>query len=286
MELAVSAGSEPTPAALKAAARKLLKGLSADLSQATAAGSVHGARRRIKRLRSLIRLLREAIGEDAFAKANADLKTAADLLAGQRRAEALVIAAGKHAGRSAGGRKLVELMERHRDGHAAQASTPAQLAAAREAAAALAKLASGWKVPRDGKALVADAFLRTYRKARKLLASAVESQDVEALHEARKHVIHHFHHIELLRDGFQRKPDERLAELESLRETLGDLNDIDELEQLAAAQGQRVKGEAAAHLAKRRKALIATADKAWKPLFRLKPKAFAKRIGAMWGASA
>jgi CHAD domain-containing protein len=286
MELTVSVRSKPTSASMKTAARKLLKGLSEDLAAATAASSVHGARRRIKRLRSLLRLLREAIGEQAYAQANETLKTAADLLAGQRRAEALVVAAGKHAGPSASGRKLVELMERNRDEHAAQASSPTQLAAARDAAASLAKAAAAWKVPRSGGSLIAEGFVKTYRKARKQLATAVKSKDVETLHEARKHVIHHFHHVELLRDAFERKPDERLAELEKLRETLGDLNDIDEMEQLAASQGHPAKGEAATHLARRRKALISAARKAWKPLFRHSPKAFAKRIGAMWGSDA
>lgn len=283
MDATVSAPMKPTPAAMKAAARRLLKGLSGDLAAATAESSVHGARRQIKRLRSLMRLVREAIGEDQYREANEALKATAGLLAGQRRAEALVVAAVKHAGHSVSAKKLVKLMEDNRDVHAAHASTSGHLDAARASVAALAASVAAWKLPRQGEAIIAEAFIKTYARARKRLAAALKSKDMEELHEARKYVIHHFHHLELLQESFPEKPAKRLAKLEALREILGDLNDIDELEALAAEKGQAVKGDAAKTLHKRRKLLFAAAAKAGKPLFRHGRKDFAKRNGAMWG---
>ena len=179
----------------------------------------------------------------------------------------------------------MKLTEDNRDVHAAEASTSGQLEAARASAAVLATAIAAWKLPRQGEAIIAEAFVKTYARARKRLAAAVKSKDVEELHEARKHVIHHIHHIELLRDAFGGKPLKRLAKLEALREILGDLNDLDELEALATEKGQPVNGEAAETLHRRRKFLIAEAARAGKQLFRHGPKAFSRRTCAMWGAA-
>jgi hypothetical protein len=94
-------------------------------------------------------------------------------------------------------------------------------------------------------------------------------------------VIHHLHHIDLLRDHL-RRTDGRLAALERLRGALGDLNDLDELGQLSAAAGEPLPEPAARSMAKRRAELLARAEASAERLFRLKPEPFRKRIGAMW----
>lgn len=272
----------PSPSSLKALARAQLGALVDDLEQAAAEGSsVHGARRRIKRLRSLLRLIRSVIGERAYVKTNDNLRTAADALAGQRRAEALVAAAEKLDDRSAGGQRLRKIAEEHRRDHAAL-SPGDGLAAARQAVAAATRSVSAWRVAKGTPASISDAFTRCYRKARKDLAAALDSEDPEPLHEARKQVIHHLHHLELLRGALRKPADKRLAELKSLREILGDLNDLDELRQLAEAKGEHLESHAAKSIFRHRAALLAGAHKAWKPLFKSGPKAFARRIGAMW----
>ena len=58
-------------------------------------GGVHKARRRLKALRSFFRMLRPAIGEEAFAEANAALRAAGHALAGARKAGAMLEAADK-----------------------------------------------------------------------------------------------------------------------------------------------------------------------------------------------
>ena len=77
-------------------------------------------------------------------------------------------------------------------------------------------------------------------------------------------------------------PARRIAALEKLREALGDLNDLDELCQLAADGKASLPDSAARAMAKRRAMLLKRAEKAAGRLFRHKPKAFQKRIGAMW----
>ena len=269
----------PSPAGLSAMGRAELRGLAAALKAAKPGESVHGARRRIKRVRSLLRLLREPLGEERFAAANASLRTAADALAGQRRAEALVGAAG----RLGGGHKGRAAWQSLAQAHAAESEAGIGLAPARAAIAEALKVLAAGPLPRRATPAVAAAFLMTYRKARKRLRQGFESGDAEALHTARKHVIHHLHHIDLLRDHL-RRTDPRLAALERLRGALGDLNDLDELGQLATASDGPLPETAAHSMAKRRAQLLARAEASARQLFRLKPEAFRKRIGAMWEA--
>ena len=83
----------PSPGVLLEAGQREIAELEKLLAETGPGGSVHGARRRIKQLRSLLRLLRPALGEERFREASIALRDAANALAGHRRAEALVAAA-------------------------------------------------------------------------------------------------------------------------------------------------------------------------------------------------
>jgi len=119
---------------------------------------------------------------------------------------------------------------------------------------------------------VAEAFAAAYGTTRRRLRKALASGDATALHEARKGVIHHLHHRQLLMP--QRAG--RLARLEALREVLGDLNDLDELEQLAA--GIAIPEADRRRMRKARRRLIGKATAAADPLFRQKPGTLRKRF--------
>lgn len=258
---------------------RLQGSLAADLAQAASGGSVHGARRSIKRLRSLVRLVRDAVGEDAYRQANAELKTAADALASRRRAEALAIAADRLKVSARTAEKLKEMAQRR---HAQDPTGTGSLELARQAIARLGGVLESWRMPHGSVVLLEAAFGKTYRKAREQLADAVESGKAEDLHEARKQVIHHLHHLELLHDQMPAKQVNRIARLEKLREVLGDINDLDELAHLAGGDGKPLKDDLRKALARRHEELIAEAKAAWKPLFGVKTDAYVKRIGAMW----
>lgn len=261
-----------SPSNLTRSAQAEATALAALLAATEPGQSVHGARRRIKQLRSLLRLLRAALGDATYREANAALRMAADALAGHRRAEALVATAAKHVaatGRDAG--VWCGVAEAHRAAHA-KAEDPVQaLATAREAAARAAEALSASHAEPSAEA-VAGAFLTGYGKARKRLRSGLESGDSETLHEARKYVIHHLHHLKLLQPARER----RLAELEVLRETLGDVNDLDELRQLA--DGLAITDADARRMRSIRKRLLRRAGRAAERLFRQSPAALGKRM--------
>lgn len=265
-----TAASLPTAAALKAAGSHEMAALAALLAAAEPGHSVHGARRRIKQLRSLLRLLRPAAGEACFAAVNGALRTAADALAGQRRAEALVAAAARLEG-AAG--FWTGIATAHRDDHARDGDPAAALATARQAIGRAAAALEQAILPTDDAAFsVLEAFVASYGKARRRLRKALASREAEALHEARKGVIHHLHHRQLLAAG----PSGRLERLEALREVLGDLNDLDELEQLAA--GIAIPEADRRRMRKARRRLIGRAVKAQAALFRRGPDHLRKQF--------
>lgn len=261
----------PSPKLLQQSAQSEAASLADLLATIEPGQSVHGARRRIKQLRSLLRLLRSAFGEAAYKQVNSELRTAADALAGHRRAEALVATAAKHVPADGhGARFWCGLAEAHRNAHLHEEDPVKALVTARDAAARAADVMA--KAPLTPTGAVGEAFLGGYGKARKLLRRGLESGDAETLHEARKYVIHHLHHLKLL----QPEPGRRLAQLEVLREILGDLNDLDELEQLA--EGSAVTEDEGRAMRKSRKRLLRRASKTTDALFRHNAAALGKRM--------
>ena len=262
----------PSPAVLRKAAQGEAAALAALLADTAPGQSVHGARRRIKQLRSLLRLLRPSLDVFAYNAVNDALRDAARALAGHRRAEALVTAAGKIEARDGQGAVWRSFAEANRAAHAADGDPATALAVAREAISKVAaRLEAAGLLPATDETIT-EAFLAIYGKARKLLRKGLKSEEPQALHEARKFVIHHLHQLRLLRPANER----RLAALDQLREALGDLNDLDELEQLAA--GTDVSSKDARRMRKARERLLSRVERENSRLFRLKSKSFEKRL--------
>ena len=274
----------PRVAALKIVAEAELAGLSEALENARSGESVHGARRRIKLLRSLLRLLKPALGEAAFRAVNDGLRDAADALAGQRRAEALVAATEKFlVSKDEANVYWRDLAEAHRKAGLAGVSADAGLHAARAALARAATAMAGAQIRDDGADRLGMSLTRHYAKARRLLREGFASGNAEDLHEARKFVIHHLHHLSLLAPhlGPVRK---RMAALERLRGFLGDLNDLDELEHLARVHGKTASPEAMRRMDKARARMLVKAKAAATRLFHHKPHAIAASLNVtQWG---
>lgn len=272
--------SKPISSAIRDLARKTVTAAADDLARAAEQGRVHAARRNLKRLRSLLRMIRPAIGKRAAKDADGKLKSAADLLAGARRMDALKLAAMKLAlGRDETGR-LVSAIAGH-FGHHHETKTLAEQAG--EARALVLDLRAGikaWRLPRRDRSFCLEGMKSSYAEARSGLGQALASRDVEELHEARKHVIHNLHHLDLLHRLWPGMFGVWIAELTALREALGDFNDLAELRQIAASidAADSVLPAIDAPCIE----LLAMAEARASVLYAEKPAAFARRIGAMW----
>ena len=274
--------------------RKTMRALAHDLEQARSGKTVHPARRRMKLARSQLRLMRPALGSDSFRRENEALRDAAQALAGLRHTEAMIEA-------------ITKLKADAKDAAADEAVFAALEAAARnlredavspdetgrrieEALARIEELRgriSSWTLPKRDISLFVEGMRACFSKARRLLRSGLERREMPLLHEARKSVIHHAHHIELLAPLWPKLFKVWAGDLQKLREDLGDLNDLDDLvgefdrpdSPFAAIEP---KTRATELIDRRRKSILARIASETGHLFAEEPKNFAARIDALW----
>lgn len=155
--------------------------------------AVHTARRGLKRARAHLRLLRPALGDARYRRANARARDAARPLSHLRDADVLgELIAGLHARRDdrdpALARVQRSLATRRRSDAATLARDPQGLRAIRTSLQALLRTSARWRFAPGSDAELPAALARVFRRGRHLLAAARERPDVHTLHEWRKQV--------------------------------------------------------------------------------------------------
>jgi hypothetical protein len=154
---------------------------------------------------------------------------------------------------------------------------------------AVRALVGSWMLPKRDARLYLAGLRQCYGRGRDLIKQGIDTREVNTLHEARKSVIHHLHHLEILEPIWPKMIGAWCDELGKLRELLGDLNDLDELEALLAkpdsAFSKIASPDAARQLmAERREKLIERIRKRAAQLFAERPRPLARRIGLVWQA--
>ncbi len=285
----------PAGEALRRLMRRTMRALSQDLDLARSGKTVHPARRRLKLARSLLRLMKPALGAQSFQQENETLRDAAQALAGLRRTEAMSEAIAKlktHAKKDGASDDAVfaELETAAHDLRQDVVSPEEVARRIEETSVRVAELRgriSAWTLPKRDIALFVDGLRACFAKARHLLRDGLDKKEMPLLHEARKSVIHHLHHVELLTPLWPKLFKVWAAELQKLREDLGDLNDLDDLSAEfdrpeSPFAGIEHKEKALALIDLRRKAILTRIDNETGHLFAEEPKNFAARIDALW----
>jgi CHAD domain-containing protein len=275
----------PPAEALRRLARQTLAGLSHDLDAAKAGGGVHAARKKLKIARSLLRLLRHAMGKADFKAADSRLGKAARLLAGLRHAEAMREAVAKlSAAETEHSFDDISHMAEagHRDA-AHRSETAADIAEARGHVEAVRDTVNNWRLPKRSTRTFADAAAASYRHARRLMRRGLSSGDVATLHEARKSLIHHLHQLEILSPKMAEDTRSRIRGFSRLREDLGDLNDLAELKrQLKPGEsGPDDRSGIAAAISRQNRKLLRRIEKRSCRLFSGKPRDLRRAYRAM-----
>lgn len=261
-------------AALQALHTQVLDVMRSELAGAIAAVpfDIHGARKRCKKLRAMLRLLREPLGT-RYASLNSSIRDAARALSGQRDDDVMAVLC----------RQL------HKDApELAWSDLPAALPAMDASTTgfddARALLHSVDEQLADGglPALTPEdlaAGLRNgYRRARKRWRRALQNpKDAAPLHEWRKEVKYHMHHCQLLTPLWPALKAQRKA-LDDLAEGLGDHHDRFMLEQRIRNLGDGAKAEHAQRLDQLRR------EQEWlaKRALRQAETLFALSPGAWW----
>jgi CHAD domain-containing protein len=183
---------------------------------------IHRARQRLKRLRSLLRVLKPALGSKAQI-AKVKTREAARRLAGARDADAAAASArGLRAevgtGEEAGLDRLVTTLDREaKVRHAGAPPLAAVIGLIRQAEAALADVGDDM----DGRELLEKALVRSYRRGGKALRRAETSLSMPDLHRWRKDVKDLWHLVRLARDRLPKGSGKLGRKLEKLGDLLG-----------------------------------------------------------------
>ena len=176
-------------------AEKAVEELDDAEGQGDLADSIHSARKDLKKLRSVLRLVRNELGEDLYRAENRRYRDAGRLLSRSRDAEvkvetlsALRERFGEELPRDLADAWLTAL-ERERDeiaGQAASEEEGSRLAEARAAIAAGREEIDNWPLRDDSWQLVEAGLLRSYRRGRKAMKRTRAEPAAENVHEWRK----------------------------------------------------------------------------------------------------
>jgi CHAD domain-containing protein len=253
------------------------------------ADAVHGARKDLKKLRTVVRLLREELGADRAAE-DRRYRDAGRALSGSRDAEVrlqTLDALGDRrpdlAGESLSAWRQALRAERDR---ALEGSDEIAVFEAIGSIEAGRDRIAAWELELDGGRLIERGVRRAYARGREAMR-AVEDEPSEAnLHEWRKRAKDLWYALRLLHGAWPELIGPTAEQAHALADLLGDHHDLALLrEDLAARSFSAEAGEALAEaIEDRQRELAAAALDLGRRLYAEKPKAFARRLRRYWTA--
>ena len=133
---------------------------------------------------------------------------------------------------------------------------------------------------------VADGLNATYRRARQLIPDNWPQTDAEHLHDLRRRVVEHRHQMDLMEPLWPRLGQVWAEETQRLRNQLGACQDLAVLSSLTEPHQPLAhwRTKLAPVIEARREAHLKIAARLAGRLFAEKPKAFRRRIAALWNA--
>jgi len=131
---------------------------------------------------------------------------------------------------------------------------------------------------------VADGLNATYRRARQLVPDNWQETDAEHLHDLRRRVVEYLHQMDLMEPLWPRLTQVWAEETQRLRNRLGACQDLAVLANLSGPHQPLApwRSRLAPVIEARRNAHLKTAARLAGRLFAEKPKAFRRRIAALW----
>jgi CHAD domain-containing protein len=252
-------------------------------SDSTPEEAVHEARKDMKKLRGLLRLVRGELDEEALAHENACFRDAARELSGTRDSDVMIETLGSlelPAGRGPELRKLIQAqlsLGGAEDREAAAERAVAILTEARERV-------DDWPLEHDSFDAIAGGLRRTYRRGRRAFEAAGESPSAESLHEWRKRVKDLWYHHTLLRELWPPVMSAVGDEAHELSDRLGDDHDLVVLATWVRAHAD-AEPELFEAVDQRRAELQGAAFALGGRVYAEKPSAYVRRMEQLWSAS-
>ena len=134
--------------------------------------------------------------------------------------------------------------------------------------------------------IVTDGLTSTYRRARQLVPDTWTDSEAEHLHDLRRRVVEHRHQMDIIEPLWPRLGKGWAEEAQRLRNQLGSCQDLAVLAELTAPHQPLApwRSRLAPLISARRDAHLKSAARLAGRLFAEKPKAFRRRIAALWSA--
>jgi CHAD domain-containing protein len=251
---------------------------------------VHDARKRVKKVRGLLRLMRP--GFKGFARENAALRDVARTVSGLRDHAAMIEALDRLAARypervdAALVSPLRAELEARRDEAAGANDLPARIEAFRKALRAAEARAEGWRLKPAGWEALGPGLALSYADGREAMRVAHKTGRGEDFHALRKRVKDHGYHARLLAPVWPVLMEPYAALVDDLGEVLGEQHDLVAFAPVVAASAlaPEVRGPLEDLIVEERRRLEARALVMGARVYAEKPKAMARRMGAWWAA--
>lgn len=252
---------------------------------------IHEARKVVKRLRSLLKLVEPSLSGDDFDKLYRNLGRTGRMLAGARDRHVLEMTIAKLEERF--GSPAKDALAPLRAGLPKSAGNgradvdSETLASAKAAFVKEANRLDKLKLSGRGLGVFAEGLEDTYKKARKNFESAYARPHDERFHEMRKAVQWHWRHMALLSRAWPDYFAVRVSACQELSEALGDDHDLSVLAAAAATLDENAashKADVEQFVQLRQDELRCGAHDLAERLFAEAPRAFRRRMEAYWRA--
>lgn len=258
--------------------------------------AVHDARKRFKKIRALVRLVRDEIGEDVYQHENRAYRDAGRLLAAVRDSYVMVETVDdllEHFADQVNGAEFVPLREallvRHQAAKQRVLDDEEKLSEAIARVKAARSRIDDWPIDEDDFDAIEDGLKRVYKRGYKGMANAYDKGTPTAFHEWRKRVKYLWYHIRILAPLWPTLFAELADEVHQLANYLGDHHDLAVLHK--RLQEHPMEGveqdtvDAVIGLSKQRRTqLEAKAKPLGARIYVEKPKVFIERMDAYWSA--
>jgi CHAD domain-containing protein len=257
--------------------------------------AIHEARKDMKKLRALLRLVRDEVGDETYRHENAHFRGAARELAGVRDADVMLATLDGLDERfssdlpadAAGG--LRQALEAHK-GSAADDTREEASAVVVEILEEARERVPEWPLERNGFAALEGGLRRIYRQGRRDWQAAHEDRSAERIHDWRKRVKDLWYHLAILEETWPAVMVALQQEAHELSDRLGDDHDLVVLlayahEHATALDGMERLRAFEELVQRRRDELQGEAFVFGDRLYADKPGVFVGRIAAWWDAA-
>lgn len=256
------------------------------------ADSIHAARKDLKKLRAVVRLVRVELGDDLYRAENGRYRDAGRLLGRSRDAEVKVETLDALRERYVADlppdllAAWLVALEGERDEigeRLAGEQGESVLAEARAAIEGGQEQIRHWPLDLDSWQLVEPGLLRSYRRGRRAMKSARAEPTGENVHQWRKRTKDLWYQLRVVREAWRPVLEETADQAHELADLLGDHHDLTLLaDDLAARELAGDRDAVTSAIERRQEELLEEAAEVGARLFAEKPKAFGRRLESYW----